>query len=190
MSADARWAGIRVSEEELATLLAERSAGAGRPPAATGLGASPGVATGKACFSVDAALDAFDAGETIILVRPETSPDDIPGMDVAAGILTSTGGMVSHAAIVAREWHKPAVVGVSSLTFGEGSADLNGNALAEGDVLTIDGAAGTVFLGDIASDAVAIDPAVEQLIVWSRDAAGEEIADPVEALRRARARLS
>ncbi len=105
----------QVSVEDLTAVLEEQSADASSCAVAEGLGASPGMATGKASFTSEAAMDYADAGEATILIRPETSPEDIPGMAVAEGILTATGGLVSHAAIVAREWCKPAVVGAEKL---------------------------------------------------------------------------
>src|SRR5207253_7729347 len=82
---------------------------------AKGLAASPGAAVGKAYFTADDAVDAVERGEKVILVRTETSPEDVHGMSVAEGILTSRGGLVSHAAVVARGWGKPAVVGAEKL---------------------------------------------------------------------------
>ena len=82
---------------------------------AKGLAASPGAAVGKAYFTADDAVDAVERGEQVILVRTETSPEDVHGMSVAEGILTSRGGLVSHAAVVARGWGKPAVVGAEKI---------------------------------------------------------------------------
>ena len=82
---------------------------------AKGLPASPGAATGTLAFSADDAVERAEAGENVLLVRKETSPEDIDGMHHAVGILTSTGGMTSHAAVVARGWGKCCVAGVSSL---------------------------------------------------------------------------
>ncbi|OYU34739.1 pyruvate, phosphate dikinase [Novosphingobium sp. PASSN1] len=180
----------RVLPDDLAALLAERRADTGSAPVATGLGASPGVASGKACFSVDSALDKADAGEPVILVRPETSPDDIPGMDVAEGILTSTGGLVSHAAIVAREWRKPAVVGTSALVFDGDVVTVGGEVIREGDEITIDGATGHVYLGSVAGASAEADSHVCRLIEWAREIAGTEGEDPVETLRMAHARIA
>ncbi len=84
-------------------------------PLATGLAASPGAAVGRAYFDAQTAIDAAARGERVVLVRAETSPDDVAGMLVSEGIVTARGGLVSHAAVVARGWGKPAVVGVSSL---------------------------------------------------------------------------
>ena len=96
------------------------------PALVTGLPASPGVACGEIVTTPDAAVEAADAGRTVILVRSETSPDDVHGMAAAAGILTATGGLASHAAVVARGWGIPAVVGASGVEVGEGSVVIGG----------------------------------------------------------------
>ncbi|HYI21398.1 MAG TPA: PEP/pyruvate-binding domain-containing protein, partial [Candidatus Limnocylindrales bacterium] len=117
--------GFPLSREEavarVATILADPPRVADRPrdagePLTAGLGASPGVASGEIVTSPDAAVAVADAGRAVILVRRETSPDDVHGMARAAGILTSTGGLACHAAVVARGWGVPAVVGATSLT--------------------------------------------------------------------------
>ncbi len=115
---------------------------------AKGLGASPGAAVGKVYFTADSAVDAEERGEKVILVRNETSPEDVHGMMIAEGILTARGGLVSHAAVVARGWGTPAVVGAESVKivndkyFEVGDVKVN-----EGDVISIDGATGEVMIG-------------------------------------------
>jgi pyruvate, orthophosphate dikinase len=112
-----------------------------------GLGASPGAAVGKVVLTADAAVDAADKGEAVILVRSETSPEDVHGMMVAQGILTARGGLVSHAAVVARGWGTPAVVGAEQIKF-DGEGFFVGETFVKaGDVLSIDGATGEVMLG-------------------------------------------
>ena len=146
----------RVSAEQIEAARAEILAGAATggsagPAIATGLGASPGRVSGKAVFSADEAADAADASEDpIILVREETSPEDVHGMGVSAGILTSHGGLVSHAAVVARGWGIPAVVGAEHITFTDSAAlGPDGAVLfSAGDVITIDGKSGEVWLGE------------------------------------------
>jgi pyruvate,orthophosphate dikinase len=115
-------------------------------PVAVGLGASPGRATGMVVLDADAA--AMSDGP-VILVRPETNPEDVAGMSVSVGILTSSGGMVSHAAVVARGWGIPAVVGAESLTVGPDEVrDRDGTLIfAAGDTITVDGTSGEVWLG-------------------------------------------
>ena len=170
-----------ISLDDLRAVLAERNAAASAVCLTTGLGASPGIATGKACFDADTAMDMAASGDAVILIRPETSPEDIHGMDVAVGVLTATGGLVSHAAIVAREWRKPAVVGASEISVGVASATIGTREITAGDIVTIDGSSGQVFAGTIDSDAAVLDPAVQRFIDWTTDAAGGT-ADPLEAL--------
>src|SRR5438552_5249397 len=109
--------------------------------AAKGLNASPGAASGKIVLDADAAEQRGRAGETVILVRWETTPDDIHGLIRAAGILTAHGGMTSHAAVVARGMGKPCVAGCDALSIdiSARTITLKGQTLSEGDVLTIDG---------------------------------------------------
>jgi pyruvate,orthophosphate dikinase len=116
-------------------------------PVAVGLGASPGVASGEIVTSADAAVEAVEAGKTVILVRSETSPDDVHGMAKAAGILTSTGGLACHAAVVARGWGVPAVVGASSIQVDEGGFMTRQRNFWVGETITIDGSTGEVFEG-------------------------------------------
>ncbi len=119
---------------------------------AKGLNASPGSAVGAVYFTADDAESAAQAGEKVILVRPETSPDDLHGMIAAEGILTSRGGLVSHAAVVARGMGKPAICGAEAVkidlkakTFTAG-----GTTVAQGDVISISGTTGEVVLGEVA----------------------------------------
>lgn len=118
---------------------------------ASGLGASPGRITGHAVFSSDEAVDADDDGTgPVVLMRPETSPEDVPGMAVSAGVITATGGLVSHAAVVARGWGLPAVVGAASLIIAaEGASTANGqHTIRPGDIVTLDGTTGEIWLGE------------------------------------------
>jgi pyruvate,orthophosphate dikinase len=117
---------------------------------ATGLPASPGAAAGAVVFTSDEAARR-GTRERVILVRAETSPDDIAGMHAARGILTATGGMTSHAAVVARGMGKCCVVGCSALSIDEGTRRLTvgGRSLGEGDFLSLDGSTGEVLLGDV-----------------------------------------
>src|SRR5205814_8092363 len=115
---------------------------------AKGLAASPGAAVGKVYFTADDCVDAVERGERVVLVRTETSPEDVHGMAVAEGILTSRGGLVSHAAVVARGWGKPAVVGAESLRIGAKSFSVGDVTVNEGDTISIDGSTGEVVLGE------------------------------------------
>jgi pyruvate,orthophosphate dikinase len=138
---------------------------------ASGVAASPGAATGKAVFDADTAAEWAKAGEAVILVRPETTPDDIHGIAAARGILTSQGGKTSHAAVVARGMGKPAVTGVMELWVDIKSrrAVLGGTDVSEGDVLTIDGTSGTVYLGALELVEPRPTPALEALLEWADD---------------------
>ncbi len=133
----------------------ELLAGAGlrRPEAgllATGLGASPGRVSG--CIVLDAEA-AADADTDVILVRPHTSPEDVAGMAASVGILTTSGGLVSHAAVVARGWGIPAVVGARDVVIEDDTVIVRGERLRAGDVITIDGSTGEVWRGKVENDA-------------------------------------
>ncbi len=120
---------------------------------AKGLNASPGAATGIAVFDADTAEERGKAGEAVILVRPETNPDDVHGMIEAQGILTQHGGMTSHAAVVARGWGKPCVAGceVIRIDLAGRKFRVNGKEIKEGDYISINGATGEVFVGSLAT---------------------------------------
>lgn len=116
-------------------------------PVLVGIGASPGAAQGIAVFDPDSAVERAGHGESVILVREETTPDDIHGMTAAVGILTSQGGKTSHAAVVARGMGRPAVTGASDLEIHGAVAKVGQHQFAEGDHITIDGSSGEVYLG-------------------------------------------
>jgi len=118
---------------------------------ANGLAASPGAAAGQVVFSSDEAVEWKAKGKKVILVRDETSPDDIHGMSASQGILTATGGMTSHAAVVGRQMGKPAVVGCGDISLDEEAKHfkVKGKTIKEGDSISIDGALGEVMVGEI-----------------------------------------
>ncbi len=118
---------------------------------AKGLNASPGAAAGKAVFDAERAVAMAQKGERVLLVRAETCPDDIEGMAAARGVLTATGGMTSHAAVVGRQMGKPSVVGCSAIKVDEHGRRFSSGATVvhEGDYVSIDGATGEVFAGDL-----------------------------------------
>jgi len=118
-----------------------------------GLAASPGAAVGKVYFTADDAADAADAGQDVILVRNETSPEDVHGMMVSKGILTARGGLVSHAAVVARGWGTPAVVGAEAVKIEGRQFSVGGVVVKEGEVISIDGASGEVVVGELKLEA-------------------------------------
>jgi pyruvate,orthophosphate dikinase len=161
------------------------------PVIATGLPASPGAAVGRAYFSADDALDANDRGEDVILVRQETSPEDVHGMEVAEGILTSRGGLVSHAAVVARGWGKPAVCGAESIEVGPHAFVAGDVTVKEGDVISIDGTSGTVVLGSVDVTEGAVPPEFGLVLSWADEIRGDRVhvranADNGDDARRAR----
>ena len=147
-------------------------------PLVTGLGASPGIASGEIATSPEAAVRAADAGRRVILVRAETSPDDVHGMSRSAGILTASGGLASHAAVVARGWGIPAVVGAAAVTVGDREIAVGGRTLREGETITIDGASGEVFSGVIPGQ-TAVVPQAALLLEWAAEL-GIPIGDPGE----------
>jgi len=149
------------------------------PALTTGLAASPGVASGPIVTDPAAAVASADAGTPAILVRAETSPDDVHGMATAAGILTSRGGLASHAAVVARGWGIPAVVGAENVAVGDNEIRVDGQVLRAGDVITIDGGTGEVFEGAVVGS-TEIAPEAATLLEWARDA-GIEVESEGEA---------
>lgn len=142
---------------------------------AVGLPASPGVATGKVYFTSEKAAEAAQAGEDVILVRMETSPDDIKGMRVSNGILTTTGGLVSHAAVVARGWNIPAVVGAETIwpqIMDKGSNMFikeSNLTIKEGETITIDGAKGEVYYGKAKKVKGKLPAVVSKVLAWHKD---------------------
>jgi pyruvate,orthophosphate dikinase len=138
---------------------------------AKGLPASPGAASGKAVFDADTAEKQAAAGESVILIRTETSPEDIHGMHAARGILTARGGMTSHAAVVARGMGRPCVSGVGSLAI-DAKAKLvrvAGREVKEGDIVTIDGSTGEVMLGAVATVQPVLAGDFGVLMAWADD---------------------
>jgi pyruvate, orthophosphate dikinase len=150
--------GIKLSQEEaveritgdhLDQVLHPQFAGSGYQVLTKGLGASPGAAVGRVYLTADWAQAAAEAGEAVVLVRSETSPEDVHGMLAAEGILTARGGLVSHAAVVARGWGKPAVVGAEGLRISGTSFSVGDTVVEEGDWISVDGTNGTVVLGQV-----------------------------------------
>lgn len=136
--------------------------------AAKGLNASPGAASGKIVLDADTAEQRGRAGEKVILVRWETTPDDIHGLIQAAGILTAHGGMTSHAAVVARGMGKPCVAGCDALTIDLDARTiaLAGRTLSEGEVLTIDGGTGAVIVGEVPLVPPQVNDDLQTVLGW------------------------
>jgi pyruvate,orthophosphate dikinase len=135
-------------------------------PLVTGLPASPGTATGPIALTPEAAVESAQKGSPAILVRVQTSPDDVHGMARANGIVTSLGGLASHAAVVARGWGIPAVVGAIGVEVGDSQVEIGGKTLRPGDVITIDGSTGEVFEGEIAGSTEVV-PEAATLRSWA-----------------------
>jgi phosphohistidine swiveling domain-containing protein len=114
-----------------------------------GLPASPGAAVGKAVFSTEKAIEMAGSGEKVVLIRHDTKPDDLGGMLNSVAIVTARGGTTSHAAVVARGLGKPAVVGAYLLNVGESAARSNTRLIEEGEIISVDGTTGKVFVGEI-----------------------------------------
>ncbi|HEY4633444.1 MAG TPA: pyruvate, phosphate dikinase, partial [Candidatus Limnocylindrales bacterium] len=153
-------------------------------PLVTGLPASPGVASGPIVTSPEAAQASAEAGRAAILVRAETSPDDVHGMAAAAGILTSRGGLASHAAVVARGWGIPAVVGATAIDVRDSQVVVGERTLDAGDVITIDGSSGEVFEGTIPGT-TEVAPDARTLLAWASEL-GIPIGDEAPAGAAAR----
>ena len=137
---------------------------------AVGLPASPGGATGKVVFSAEEAVIVAEQGHSVVLVRRETTPEDIHGMKVAAGILTEMGGMTSHAAVVARGMGVCAITGCGSITinYAEGTVTTDdGVVIKRGDIITLDGASGEVMLGDIPKTEASSSDDFQTLLSWA-----------------------
>jgi pyruvate, orthophosphate dikinase len=139
--------------------------------AARGLNASPGAASGAIVLDADAAEERGKAGEAVLLVRWETTPDDIHGLIQARGILTAHGGMTSHAAVVARGMGKPCVAGCEGLHIDTAARTvrIGEHELREGDLLTIDGGTGSVIVGEVPLVPPAIDVNFETVLEWADD---------------------
>jgi pyruvate, orthophosphate dikinase len=175
---------MRVTGDQLAQLMFPRfDATADTKQIAKGMNASPGAAVGKAVFDSDRAEAMAEAGEAVILVRRETTPDDLNGMIAAQGILTSRGGKTSHAAVVARGMGKTCVCGAEEIDVdlvGRKFTARGGAVVEEGDVISIDGTSGAVFLGE-----VPVQPSeVVQYFEGEIDAASDEASDLVKAVHR------
>ncbi len=136
--------------------------------AAKGLNASPGAASGKAIFDADTAAE-LGKTESVILIRPETTPDDIHGMLVSKGVLTTRGGMTSHASVVARGLGIPCVAGCEALVLDleAKTASLNGKSISEGDIITIDGGNGSIIIGEVPLVPPSINDDFRVILEWA-----------------------
>ena len=140
-------------------------------PAASGLPASPGAASGQIYFTAESAKNAHDdKHQQVILVRQDTSPEDIEGMVISEAIVTSRGGMTSHAAVVARGMGTPAAVGVNALQvdYKNGVASIAGTQLHEGDWISVDGTNGNLYLGQIKTNDSKVNDDLSTILKWSK----------------------
>src|SRR5437870_5023127 len=158
---------------------------------ATGINAVPGAAAGRVVFSAPKAEEWAERGEKVILVRRETSPEDVGGMAVAAGILTATGGKTSHAAVVARGWGKCCVVGAEKLEIDYQSLSMstNGQVVREGDWITLDGSEGIVYTEALPLVVPQLPKSYEILMKWADEARHLRVrtnADTPQDARKAR----
>jgi pyruvate, orthophosphate dikinase len=157
----------RITEDHVEQVLHPQFASSDMQVIAKGLAASPGAAVGQAYFTADDAAEAAAGGAKVILVRNETSPEDVHGMQASEGILTSRGGLVSHAAVVARGWGIPAVVGAESVKISGKSFTAGGVTVKEGDVISLDGTTGQVVLGEVELASSEAPPELETLLGWA-----------------------
>ncbi|OHD53595.1 MAG: pyruvate, phosphate dikinase [Spirochaetes bacterium GWF1_51_8] len=163
--------------------------GAKKQVIAKGLNASPGAAVGKVVFSADEAEQMAEMGEKVVLVRIETSPEDIGGMNVAQGILTARGGATSHAAVVARQMGKPCVAGCSTITIDYKSQTITagGVTLKKGDFISLDGSTGEVMAGAVPTEDPQLTGNFKTLMGWADEATKMKVranADtPIDAKR-------
>ena len=177
----------RITPEQLRQLKSVARVREGAAPIASGVAASPGVVSGLICLEPDRVAALAEGGRNVILVRPTTSPEDVHGLVQASGIITATGGMVSHAALLARGWGIAAVCGVEALEFVP-VLRLAGQPLREGDRLTIDGGAGQIYPGDCVEGEFGAPVELQTLRDWATDCGvplgGEEVTAfaPVAAI--------
>ncbi len=191
---DEKTAVLRIPAGDLIQLLLPSFSEKAKQKAAVltrGLPASPGAAVGKPAFTADEAVQRTQAGEDVILVRKETSPEDIDGMHSAVGILTSTGGMTSHAAVVARGWGRCCVAGAQAISINEKGRKftVGGKTVTANDVISIDGSTGEVMLGDIATETPKLSGDFSRVMKWAdkyRTLRVRTNADTPEDAKRAR----
>ncbi len=156
----------RITEDHIESVMHPQFAS--KLPALTvALGASPGAAVGRVYFTADDAEHAAKRGEDVILVRNETSPDDVHGMLASKGILTARGGLVSHAAVVARGWGTPAVVGAEAIHIGDGQFSVGDTVVERGDWLSIDGTTGEIMAGQCELAGVKPPAEFDTILGWA-----------------------
>ncbi len=161
---------VRIPANDLTQLLLPTfDPDAERDVLTVGLPASPGAASGKLAFSAEEVVERSHNGESVLLVRKETSPEDVSGMHAAAGILTSTGGMTSHAAVVARGWGKCCVAGAGEIEIDEKSRTItiDGRSFGGDDVISLDGTSGEVMAGSVPTKEPELSEEFSAVMKWS-----------------------
>ncbi|MDR3152092.1 MAG: pyruvate, phosphate dikinase [Bifidobacteriaceae bacterium] len=159
-------------------------------PLGTGLPASPGAATGQVVFTAEEAVKQHEAGKKVILVRLETSPEDIEGMNAAEGILTVRGGMTSHAAVVARGMGVCCVAGAGDIVMGEsGSFELGGVTILEGDWISLDGSTGNIYEGELPTVQARLSGDLAKVMRWADSYRDLEVRANAETPQDARQAL-
>lgn len=142
----------------------------------TGVGCSPGAAVGQVYFTSDDVLDAADRGELVILAAAETTPADEVAMRVIEGVLTAKGGMASHAAVVARGWGLPAVCGAEEVQFADDVMVIGDTQVPAGATITLDGASGEIFVGDLGVESTEAPAELETVLGWADGVRGDRLA--------------
>ncbi len=170
----------RVDDETLRRLAGVTQIAPGSAPLASGLPASPGVGAGRLCCDPDRAAELGAAGEAVVLAREETSPADVHGMLRAAAIVTATGGVASHAAVVARGWAIPAVTSLRDATIDGEGIHLGETLIEPGTLLTVDGGTGQIYLGDRRAAATQEIQEVHTLRRWRAELEGGAVGEAAD----------
>ncbi len=160
---------MRVSPHDIQGLLHKQLKTGSQRPLAKGLNAAPGAAGGRVCFDAIEAVGSAKKGIAVILVRPETSPDDIQGIAAAAGVLTQRGGLTSHAAIVTRSMGKPCICGAETIDIDlvQRKFTTHGEVVKEGEEITIDGTTGNVYRGLLPLDEASLSGELKEFMGWA-----------------------
>lgn len=179
---------LRISPASISQLIHpvfQESALAKAPFIVQGLPASPGAATGEIVFTADRAKEAHQEGKKVILVRQETSPEDIEGMIVSQAIVTSQGGMTSHAAVVARGMGTCCVAGCGELNISEENKILSCGplVLTEGDIISVDGYSGRIYSGEIPTSLVEHNQDLQRLLSWADEVAILQVRANAETIK-------
>ncbi len=159
----------RITPSDIEQLLHRQFTGGERTVLTIGIGASPGAASGRIYFTSEDAMDAGDRGESVILACAETSPADEIAMRLSHGIVTSRGGLASHAAVVARGWGIPAVCGAIDIEFGDRCMVVGDLVVKEGELVSLDGSTGEVLLGALEVGDEDVPDELEELLAWADD---------------------